>query len=418
MTTLTIPQLQKWYKNQLAKSSKDFIKQAEKSYKVVERSLRDVEAIAIQLKDASKEEDSDAINTSSRFANKISEIVSGFDVKSDITYESTEAMQAEIQYFIQELWGAGARWIRRMDKKYKNVIKQLDDYMKELMKELKKIGKLLYEYQWVRDLERIGGRIESLRELTYGKEQFEVQIRGVQLKRQQALEEYKEAKKVFHEFKEASNVSDLLNLDEEQDHLSRLLTMELNTLRKAVKKFQQQDTGVRISPSGQKALTDYFEDPYLAITEDRDGYPDLLEGLSGIEEAIERDSLKLKDRLARRSIEEIEKIRKGSLKELQKKAKNVEKKKTEFAGSDIYAKNRRLAEELEEAKRNLEYHSNDLLRIGDDIKRQISKVEEFRERIESEIYKAFNEKVKIVIEDLGLEPLLEKCKVEPVGATS
>ena len=41
MTTLTVEQLQKWYKKQLQKKSSDFIKQAERSYKVVERTLKD-----------------------------------------------------------------------------------------------------------------------------------------------------------------------------------------------------------------------------------------------------------------------------------------------------------------------------------------------------------------------------------------
>ena len=66
---------------------------------------------------------------------------------------------------------------------------------------------------------------------------------------------------------------------------------------------------------------------------------------------------------------------------------------------------------LKEAAKNLEYHQNDLLKIGDDIRRQIEKVEEFRERIEVEIKTAFKENAIIQIGDLHLEPLLEKCKV-------
>lgn len=410
MRTLSIPELEKWYRKKLSEKSKEFRKQAEKSYKIVESALRDIKSVGAELKDAAKETDAEAEGTATRFANKIDEIVADFDVKKEITYESTEAMQGEIQFFIQEIWGAGARWIRRMDKKYKDTIKQLDRYMKELANEMKKISKLLYEYSWLKDLERIGGRISTMQEITYGTEAYEEQIRTIRMKIDQAQSEYDQRKREFDSFRKESNVSELLNLDDESEHIAGLLRMKLNTLRKTVKKFSQTDTGVRIGPSGQKALTDYFEDPFAAIVQEQDGYPALVEGLEGLEKALENGSLRLKDRLARRSIEEIEVIKKGALSELQSKAKAIEEKRTKYAGSDVYTKNKNLENALEEAKKNLEYHKNDLLRVGDDIKREIEKFEDFKSRVESEVNSAFDETVAIEVEKLRLIPLLEKCK--------
>ena len=76
------------------------------------------------------------------------------------------------------------------------------------------------------------------------------------------------------------------------------------------------------------------------------------------------------------------------------------------------SKNKKLSEELGETAKNLEYHKNDLLRIRDDIKRQIEKVEEYKIRVEKEILELFNEKVIVLIDNLGLEPLLAECLVE------
>lgn len=409
MTNLNVEQLQKWYRKQLRNKSKDFIKQAEKSYKIVEATLKDIEGLSKEFKEEEDEELGSG-GIAARFAIKIGEIVSDFYVDKDITYENTEAMQSEIQHFIQELWGAGARWIRRMDKRHKNVIKQLDTYMKELAREMNKIGKLLYEYSWVKDLERIGGRIDTLHDLTFSKEIFEEQINQVRQKIKTAQSELAAAQKAYDDFTESSNVAELLSLDEQAEHIGSLLRMKLNPLKKQVKKFFQHDTGVRIGPAGQKALTDYFEDPYLAITVESDGYPGLLEGLAGIEEAIETNKLPLKDRLARRAVEEIESIRKGDLQKLQNQAKAIENKRHTYANSDVYSKNDELQHNLNEAKKNLEYHSNDLLRIHDEISKQIDKVKEFKTRIESEILESFNEKVTIHVE-VSLEPLLEMTKI-------
>jgi len=409
MTNLNVEQLQKWYRTQLRNKSKDFIKQAEKSYRIVETTLKDIEELSKEFKEE-EEEELESGGIAARFALKIGEIVSEFYVDREITYENTEAMQSDIQHFIQELWGAGARWIRRMDKRYKNVIKSLDTYMKELAREMNKLSKLLFEFSWVKDLERIGGRIDTLHDLTFSKETYEEQIRQIRHKIETAQIEYNSAKKAYDDFTETSNVAELLNLDEQAERVSSLLRMKLNPLKKQVKKFFQHDTGVRIGPVGQRALTEYFEDPYTAITEESDGYPGLLEGLTGLQEAIENGKLPLKDRLARRAVEEVEAIRNGGLQKFQDQAKAIENKRHTYAGSDVYLKSEAFQSALNEATKNLEYHSNDLLRIRDDIRRLISKVKEFKSRIESEILDAFSEKVTIEIE-VTLEPLLDMCKI-------
>lgn len=410
MTSLTVEQLQKWYRKQLSKKSSEFIKQAEKSYKIVEHTLKDIQDL-VKAFEADDEDDPESSGIAARFGLKLKEIVDDFYVESEITYESTEAMQGEIQRFVQELWGAGARWIRRMDKRHKVNIKALDEALKELAKEMKRIGKLLYDYSWVKDLERIGGRINTLHDLTFSKEVFEEQIGTVRLKIEQARTDYQNAKRTYDEFTETSNVSELLNLDEQAEHISALLRMKLNPLKKQVKKFLQVDTGVRVAPEGQIALIEYFDDPYTAIVKETDGCPGLLEGLRGVEEAIEAGKLDLKDRLARRAVEEIEAVRKGGLQELQSQAKDIEEKRHKYAGSDVYTKSEQLHTAVTEAQKNLEYHTSDLLRIKDDLERQIAKVQEFRTRIESEILESFDEKIAIELE-VSLEPLLKMCVIQ------
>lgn len=408
MTKLNVEQLQKWYRKQLAKKSSDFVKHAERSYKVVERALQDVEELSKAFQD---EDIEDLDGIASRFAMKVKEIVADFYVNKEITYENTETMQSEIQRFIQELWGAGARWIRKLDKRYKTVIKAFDVAMKELSKEMKKIGKLLYDYSWVKDLERIGGRIDTLHDLTFSSEIFEEQIQTVRMKIDSAEKEYRETKKEYDEFTETSNVAELLSLDEQAERISALLKMKMNPLKKQVKKFLQRDTGVRIGPAGQKALIEYFENPYIAIAEESEGYPGLIEGLNGLQEAIETKKLSLKDRLARRAIEEVGSIRNGGLQDLQNQAKEIEDKRHTYAGSDVYTQSAELQAKLSEAKKNLNYHKNDLLRIRDDLERQIGKVKEFKVRIESEILESFTEKVIIQLE-VSLEPLVALCTIE------
>ncbi|MHA2064194.1 MAG: hypothetical protein ACXABY_07420, partial [Candidatus Thorarchaeota archaeon] len=103
MTTLTIEQLQKWYRKRLASRSKDFTKRAERSYKVAERSLKDIQEMSRNLKEPGDDDDPDSLGIATRFAMKVEDITNDFYVGKDITYGSTEALQDGIRSFIQEL---------------------------------------------------------------------------------------------------------------------------------------------------------------------------------------------------------------------------------------------------------------------------------------------------------------------------
>jgi hypothetical protein len=298
-----------------------------------------------------------------------------------------------------------------MDKKHKSSIKSLDMYIKELQLEMKKLGKLLYDFSWLKDIERIEGRIQSLQEMARGRESFEEQVRQVRQRIDSAQKEYSSARQTYDQFRQSSNVAELLSLDEESERVSSILRMKLNPLKKQVKAYLQAETGIRVGPTGQKALADYFEDPLAAITAESDGYPGLVEGLDGLKQALEEGKLALKYRLERRAIEEIEDIRNGSLRDLQSQAKAIDEKRRTFTGSEVYERNAELASHLEEAAKNLEYHKNDLLRIRDDITKQLDKIKESKTRIESELLSAFSEPVVIDI-GITLEPLLQKCNIE------
>jgi len=182
--------------------------------------------------------------------------------------------------------------------------------------------------------------------------------------------------------------------------------MKLNPLKKQVKKFMQCDTFVRISPFAQKALIKYFEDPLTAIIEEMDGTPNLIEGLKGLQKSLDTGRLKLKNRLTRRASEEIKSIKSGSMNDLQQQAKDLDRKRQSFIGSDVYKKSAVLTERLNESSKNLEYHTNDLLKIGDDIERQIVRIEEFKTRIESEILRSFEEKITIKIDKTVFQKLI------------
>jgi hypothetical protein len=405
MIMLTIDQFDKWYCKRLMERSKDFVGYAKKSRRNVKHIFEDIKKVASDLENSARN-DFETIRIASRFAIKLDDIVKNFSVAQDITYESTEAMQGNIQSFIHELWDAGSHWIRKMNKKYKNMIKLLDSNMKDLVKEKKVLNKLLYKFSWIKDLERVGDRIRTLSDLIYSAERFEKQIYQTQLKIDAAENEYLLSTQTYNEFTKTSNVAELLSLNEDLKHIASLLRMKLNPLKKQVKKFMQCDNCVKVSPFGQKALIKYFEDPLAAIIAEPDGTPGLIEGLEGLQRSLDTGRLKLKNRLTRRASEEIKVIKNGSMTNFQQQAKELDKKRQTFVGSDIYKKSAVLTERLNESLKNLEYHKNDLLKIEDDIRRQISRIEEFKTRIEFEILKLFEEKITIKIDKTSFQKLI------------
>ncbi len=395
---IKISELDKWYSKKISKKTKNFRNDGKKIVSSIKKLLSDIIDVAERL--GGSEEAAELDGIAYRYGEKIKELVNSLAIPDEITYTAIERLEKSIRSFFVEITDWGRRWIPRLDKKYKPIIRDLDHLLKLLQGDYQKLLKFMQTYSWVKDLERVKDHIENMYSLIDKIRFYEEQIEMAKSKFETAKLEFDKAEKELAQFMESAKAAELLSIDAEIKSLESEIKMKLSPLKKAFKKYQKaiDEHTATVYPGGAKAISSYSEDPLNAIYEDDDGYPSLKAALRGLVDTINAGNLSLKDRLQRRAIEESEKILNGSLLKIQKKAKELLSQKNQIlTNSDVYSKLKLLEDNLEEAKRNLEYHQNVLLKAEDDLKSHHEKIREYKSKIESEIYEMIEESVEIIL---------------------
>ncbi len=395
---IKISELEKWYSKKISKKTKSFRNDGKKIVNSIKKLLPDIIEVAERL--SGPEETAELEGIAYRYGEKIKELVDSIEIPEEITYSGIENLEKSIRSFFVEITDWGRRWIPRLDKKYKPIIRDLDHLLKILQSDYQKLLKFMQAYSWVKDLERVKDHIENMYSLIDKISFYEEEIKMAESKSKTAKIELEKAQTELEKFMESTKAAELLSIDADIKSLESELKMKLSPLKKAFKKYQKamDEHTATVYPGGAKAISSYSEDPLNAIYEDDDGYPSLKAALRGLIETINAGNLSLKDRLQRRAIEESEKIINGSLLKIQKKAKELISRKNELLqNSNVYTRLKELEDALEEAKRNLEYHQNVLLKSQDDLKKHHEKIHEYKLKIESEIQERIEESVEIIL---------------------
>jgi hypothetical protein len=205
------------------------------------------------------------------------------------------------------------------------------------------------------------------------------------------------------ELKTKGPIDALNSVNAEIDVLCTELKYSLRHLQKPFIKMQAlaiSGGGVGITPDELKMVNQYLDQPFEALTNEPDGYPQLKAVLQKLEALMAEDKLKLKDDKARKAEQSINEILKqDSLSKLQIKNKELANKKQQLMSSPI----------MEEIKRNLAVFQEqvDLLKgrktsiethetVKENThKEAVDKIENIKRTIERNIFNSISIKIQI-----------------------
>ncbi len=205
------------------------------------------------------------------------------------------------------------------------------------------------------------------------------------------------------ELKTKGPIDALNSVNAEIDVLCTELKYSLRHLQKPFIKMQAlaiSGGGVGITPDELKMVNQYLDQPFEALTNEQDGYPQLKAVLQKLEALMAEDKLKLKDDKARKAEQSINEILKqDSLSKLQIKSKELANTKQQLMASPI----------MEEIKRNLAVFQEqvDLLKgrktsiethetVKENAhKEAVDKIENIKRTIERNIFNSISIKIQI-----------------------
>lgn len=333
-----------------------------------------------------------------KLANRLKVLFDTIEFPEEITFASVEELLHNLEGYLRDVTLAGQRYIRRLPKVHKRVIKELDYQFRTINQGYQKIKKIWEKEKLPKQVDLIREEVEEIEDRSHQLVKLSEQLAELQKQREKAEGRVEEHQDGMEQFRMDSGLVEIEEIRREIDSIRMLVTNQLNFLKKPFKKLSQAaGQSVMISSTAGEGADAYSADPWQAFQKDTETLSRLKAGLNALAEAIENKKIKFKTRLNRKVIDSREQVvEKGDLDEYRQRFSALESRKSELKSSVSIDERRELEKSLERAK----WEKRDVAAEIEHNQEQISKVSARLKTLQKRLEKALS---KILRGDIEIE---------------
>ena len=287
-----------------------------------------------------------------KLSERLKGLVRSLQMPSEITHSSVQALLEGLEELLHGSTEAGRRYVPRLPKVHKKVIKELDYHIRIIGDAYQKIRKISEKNRLPKELDRITGEVEELEQKVHQLLKLQNQIEELCRKRDEAEERIKRHERSLEQFRAQSGLEEIEDIRREIDGLRMLVTNQLNFLKKPLKKLSQAaGHGVNINAQAAEGAEAYSVDSWTAFRNEEEGLGTLKALLTALGDAVRSGKLRFKPSINRKILEKMEQIcHKGSLDELHRRYLRLRARLSELESGVSSEDKRQLEESLERAK--------------------------------------------------------------------
>jgi DNA repair exonuclease SbcCD ATPase subunit len=332
-----------------------------------------------------------------KLANRIKSLFDSIEFPEEITYASVEELLQDLEGYIREITMAGQRYIRRLPKVHKRVVKELDYQFRTISQGYQKIRKIWEKDKVPKQLDQIREEVEEIedrsRQLVKLSEDLEA-LKKQQEKAEGRVEKHQDG---IEQFRQDSGLVEIEKIRREIDSIRMIVTNQLNFLKKPFKKLSQAaGQKVMISSTAGEGADAYSADPWKAFQRDTETLALLKAGLNALADAIEGRKLTFKARIDRKIGDfRTQVIGKGTLDEYRLRFSSLESRKNELKSSVSVDKRRELEKSLERAKWEKRDVTAEITHIEEQMDRVSDQLRTLQKQLEKSLSSILRGDVKI-----------------------
>jgi len=333
-----------------------------------------------------------------KLANRLKTLFDTVEFPEEITYSSVEELLADLEGYIRDVTMAGHRYIRRLPKVHKRVVKELDYQFRTINQGYQKIKKIWEKDPLPKQLDQIREEVEEIDERSHQLVKLSEELVALQTEREKAEGRIEEHQDGIEQFRMDSGLAEIEVIRKEIDSIRMIVTNQLNFLKKPFKKLSQAaGQAVMISSTAAEGADTYSADPWQAFQKDAESLARLKAGLNALTEAIEENKIKFKTSLNRKVIDRRDQVvEKGALDEYRLRLSALESRKTGLQ-SAISIEDRR---ELEKSLERAQWEKRDVAAEIAHVEEQMDKVSARLKTLQKRLEKALS---KILRGDIAIE---------------
>lgn len=282
---------------------------------------------------------------------------------------------------------------RRLDSAFKKTM--------ELLEELRNFSSR--QYVRAKAVEDTFSMIDKLLQLLNALDEVEMHRKRMELRGRDLEKKVEENQRKITLAQNKGEVSELVQINRKIEDLEGKIKHDLRYLKKPFYKLQSlaRSADVSLPLDEAKKLSEYLNDPFVALATEEEGYPLLKRILRRVDDAIVRGKLKLKSSRLRKAQEQINGIlRKDSLISLHQSCKEAFSKKQDLLSSESIAAFQDELEQLQKDLRDLqkrkELANSISVVLDNEYKRTLEKIETQKKEIGNMIFEVTGNKVQIL----------------------
>lgn len=333
----------------------------------------------------------------SKLSSQLKNLGADLQVPEILTHTSVQDLLESIEELLRGSTLAGRRYIPRLPKIHKKIIKELDYQIRTVNQEYRKIKKIAEKNKLPHELDIIA---ESAKELEQKTEQLGILIdRLAKLRDQQTVivGKIEEQQEGIEHFRVESGLVEIEKIRHEIDAIRMLVTNHLNFLKKPLRKLSQSaGSAVMISSTAVDGADAYSSDPWRAFQEDAEDLEKLKAGLSALADAVQAGKIKFKPSIVRKVLERKTEIcEKAQIDELHASFSSLSVRQQELMSGVSIDERRKLEKTLERAQWEHRDIEAEIRQYEEKMKRAIESLKALKKKIERALKRHLKDDIQI-----------------------
>jgi hypothetical protein len=410
-----LSELETWLNKELEETLKPLKVAAANFYGKTRSTLKDLAEICENLavkseKDMAGRKGEPAVYRAARAANRLSretaEIISAIAVPESLSLDELKSFQLNLQRSIQSAFRVRDEWTPTIKPYYIFDMMSLNGCLDKLNRASKELRDFIDRNPRLEIVKEIRENINDLNKLVREDEKINetiIELNSRVLNIEKTLEN---AQKSREEIIKKDEVQELLTVEGRLKELrSRLLTEGLRHLSKPLRKFlaiiERGDFFLQLEY--KQALIEYLSAPFRSFSKEEEGYPNLKIILLNMGRAIRDKKLGIKEKKARKVLEQIDSIVNGdALLQIHVECRKLFNERKEKLSDEKILTAYREYLALRNSIKNLTKEKLEILRKVEKIKEQKQvlrkQIEKLCEEVERSIYDVTQKRVKIEVD--------------------
>ncbi len=350
----------------------------------------------------------------SKLAGRLKALFEEVEFPEQITHTSVEELLKDLEGYIRDVAMAGQRYIRRLPKVHKRVIKELDYQFRVINQGYQKIKKIWEKEKLPRQLELIQEEVDEIEDRSHQLVKLAEDLKDLQKQKEQAEGRVEQHQDGIEQFRMDSGLAEIDGIHKEIDSIRMVVTNQLNFLKKPFKKLSQEaGQSIMIPSDANEGADAYSADPWHAFQRDTESLSKLKAGLNALASAIQDNKISFKASLNRKVVDRRNQVvEKGALDEYRLRFSTLNSRKEELKSSVSVEERRELEKSLERAEWEKRDLGAEIAHAQEQIERVSARLNTLQNRLEKSLSGILRGSIQIEFPDEVLAVLQEDATDE------